>query len=380
MHRLLALLVVVSACKKAPEPVVCSEQASVLPETPFTVDATPFEFTWSDEAGVSVGPTFEFVLPADLVSFSATVDAPGQYTGFGELAYLDQVWIDATALDGPSAWEAPPWFHWGALGGTITAPIDVASDPTGARCLRIQAAALDDIEGTSGTLRLAVRSGAIDDPVIDLNVAVVGDTQIAQADLDAAMLVATSTWRGGGGPSVGSVRVYSVPGPTLLPYDDSPALRATVIDLDRTQAVNLFLVQDYLDEAGTLGEAGGIPGPIALQGIEEAGVILSVDAHLTFDGVLDTVLLGEVIAHEVGHQLGLFHTTEDDGTRTQPLTDVPVCPASADVDGDGSFDAEECRAWDGANFMFWAAADFEQHEATADQGFVLARSPVARVP
>ena len=181
-----------------------------------------------------------------------------------------------------------------------------------------------------------------------------------------------------GGPAVGEVDVVQLPGDTFLAYDDSNSLRATVVNAERTRAVNVFVVQDYASSDGTLGEAGGIPGPLGLQGVDGAGVIVALDAHKTASGAVDTQLLGEVIAHEVGHQLGLFHTTESDGSRSEPLADTPACPESADTNGDGYFSAGECRDWDGANFMFWVSGVFTQDVVSQEQGLVLALSPVAR--
>ena len=46
------------------------------------------------------------------------------------------------------------------------------------------------------------------------------------------------------------------------------------------------------------------------------------------EATLDAQLLGETAAHEMGHQLGLFHTTESGGTQFDILSDTLECQKS----------------------------------------------------
>lgn len=362
-----------------PTPADCGPAAvSVGSAGSTSTDSFDFVYTWNNTSGISVGPVVELELPAGLVSFAVSIDTPGEATGLNLLELDGDVWIDGSLFEGQGAWDTAPYYHWGVSGGTLVAPITPSTDPAGTRCMRIQAAALEDLTDEDGTLWVVTRATAASQPSIDVNVIVVGGAALSQGEIDAALAKTSQIWQSGGGPAVGSVQTYTVAGDTFLDYDDSTSLRRTVVDAARPYAMNLFFVQDYLNPDGTLGEAGGIPGPVGLQGIDEAGVIMALDAHLDVGSNLDTDLLGGTIAHEVGHQLGLFHTTEDDGSRIESLDDTPVCPASADVDSDGYFSAEECEAFDGPNFMFWASGDFVQETVSADQGWVLATAPVAR--
>ncbi|MEZ4462703.1 MAG: M43 family zinc metalloprotease [bacterium] len=77
-------------------------------------------------------------------------------------------------------------------------------------------------------------------------------------------------------------------------------------------AVNVFFVEDLLTgRAGQqgfgilLGVSGGIPGPVGLMGTERSGVVLALKRS-----PMAPTPLFKVMAHEVGHFLGLYHTTE----------------------------------------------------------------------
>jgi len=80
-------------------------------------------------------------------------------------------------------------------------------------------------------------------------------------------------------------------------------------------------------------------------------------------------MLGQTLAHEVGHFLGLRHTTEHQGVSEDPITDTPSCPSPDD--------AYRCR--DSTNFMFpFALGGDSQTVITDGQGFVLRRSPLVQ--
>lgn len=115
-------------------------------------------------------------------------------------------------------------------------------------------------------------------------------------------------------------------------------------------ALNVFLIATSPD---FLGIAGGIPGAIAMHGTGSSGIALSFDDLRAALDVLGPEFLGVVIAHEIGHFSGLFHSTETDGFSFSPLSDVPVCDISHDADGDGTVTAEECAGSGGENIMFW---------------------------
>jgi Metallo-peptidase family M12 len=139
------------------------------------------------------------------------------------------------------------------------------------------------------------------------------------------------------GVSIGNVSYIDMTGAAATLYSDvkEDAL-GTLNKLSahvgaRPNAVNVFLVHS-IGGFGflILGEASGIPGNI-VPGTNESGVAISMaDFPNGLDGIAATW------AHETGHWLGLFHTTEANGRSFDPLPDTPQCssvPYDTNQDG-----------------------------------------------
>ena len=148
--------------------------------------------------------------------------------------------------------------------------------------------------------------------------------------------------------------------------------------------VNLFFVEDQIPgETAAYGVSGGLPGPMGIASSWN-GVLNFLNAHATGTS-LNSQLLGETAAHEMGHWLGLSHTSESKGTSFDPISDTAECPISRDNDSDGKVYPEECEGYGADNLMFWTAwstssqaAGKKQENLSSEQQYILKYSPIAK--
>lgn len=121
-------------------------------------------------------------------------------------------------------------------------------------------------------------------------------------------------------------------------YDGS-ALQAPALAVEEAYAViaartglphvNLVVSEDIVDFQDVYGIAGDIPGPLVPSTRSAVQVSLleaaGTDGHFSDD---DIRLLGETMAHESGHFLGLFHPVEADWAGWDVLDDTPECDST----------------------------------------------------
>ncbi len=103
---------------------------------------------------------------------------------------------------------------------------------------------------------------------------------------------------------------------TRAEYD---ALLASSTGVGSAPALNLFVVGSMSgDFQNALGVAGGVPGSPMVHGTKRSGVAYTPTGDTGYDA--------SVLAHEVGHLAGLFHTSEYQIAGFDPLADTPTCP------------------------------------------------------
>ena len=130
-------------------------------------------------------------------------------------------------------------------------------------------------------------------------------------------------------------------------------------------SVNVFLINDFnISEApGLLGVSSGIPGMAGLHGNSGAGLVFS-----TASLGEDNQQLGQTMAHEIGHFVGLRHTTEHGFGTHDPISDTPTC-VNPNLAG-------FCP--DSDNFMFAFALGGNQQVVTPGQTYVVRRNPLVK--
>ncbi len=139
------------------------------------------------------------------------------------------------------------------------------------------------------------------------------------------------------------------------------------------RVVTFFFVTDIANTtaggATILGIAAGPPGAASLSRTSKSGVAIA-----TLDLATAPTDVGRVMAHEGGHFLGLFHTTEKDGSQTDPLDDTPECGVANDADANGVLSSAECAAHGSDNAMWWTLGS-DSPAFSDDQVWVVARNP-----
>ena len=116
-------------------------------------------------------------------------------------------------------------------------------------------------------------------------------------------------------------------------------------------AINLFFVADMKqrsDDGDPEAEAGGIPGPLGMQGTGASGIAIATNMMAN-----EPQALGRTLAHEIAHYLGLFHTSESNGVVLDPLDDTPECRSERGMSAEG-LSVAACKGFGADNLMFWA--------------------------
>ncbi|MEM9876819.1 MAG: hypothetical protein AAF928_18115 [Myxococcota bacterium] len=142
-------------------------------------------------------------------------------------------------------------------------------------------------------------------------------------------------------------------------------------DAERNGRLAVYLVDeiDLTQQGAILGIAAGVPGAPFFPGAPHASVLVSLQT-VGFGGGTQ---LGETMAHEMGHYIGLNHTTERDASDHDPIPDTPECFETQQ----GTAFPELCTNADAFNFMFWT--NFQSPQSQSDispgQSFVVRHNP-----
>ena len=160
--------------------------------------------------------------------------------------------------------------------------------------------------------------------------------------------------------------------------DFNDPITRELVSMGPSNTVNIFFLDSFTGVSGasTVGITGGIPGT---QGISSGfnGVLINA---LSTHGITDDYFIrntAQISFHEMGHHLGLYHTTEWDFSNNDVIDDTPDCDEDAhDTNHNGTANLSECP--DASNPMFWQVKLSQTSSVlSADQRAVLAASPIA---
>ena len=331
-------------------------------------------------------------MPPCTRSFVITVAGDGGYhftlaelTPVGRLSLVPKAWLDISAS--PMACLTPCANRIIAQPATAaflfpnTPLVDVVP---GKHRLRIYAFKRA-IPGKSGHLPVATEAKVHVDFVLGdgtttgvlnlpVNICLTGASGVSGADAlkqprIAAALATFATLLAPAGIVASPVRVFDVASKHRFindiegPDSDLSALFRAGADLPI--GLNVFLVESIDVSNGgppgsgtILGLSGGIPGPPQAVGCDRCGVVFAL---ALVAGQPD--LLGELMAHEISHYLGLFHSTEPSGSDGKAIQD----------------NLSDTKPDDPKNLMYWVVTN-KAAELSAQQRAVLRLSPWLQAP
>lgn len=182
---------------------------------------------------------------------------------------------------------------------------------------------------------------------IDVNVYLVGlDTtpeQARESENLQEVFATVSAIYAQSGVELGEIRYFTLDEAAdqrfgvLRSQDDATALLKLTTSpgptADEALSLNVVFTRAFAlrEGQGVLGMSMGLPGPAGLHGTVASGVLFTAEfiGQEFRDGggtvVEGNAYTGAVMAHEIGHYLGLFHTSETDGRSQDPYDDTARC-------------------------------------------------------
>lgn len=371
-----------------PGPDAATPDVPTQPDVPSPVDGDGVEFLDVAIDGTGFSAPLSFELPEDAVSFSITVVGPSE------------VWAVVHDMTGPTgqvlmgtSWHTSPTNQGGAQlcvpcvnrvsgsSGAVAALVPISPSVTvaagnytfgvasftsesngfSAPTITAVAATVDVFVDFKRGKPLAA-TGTLD---LNLFFTGAGGIQAATAMTDNRITDALALMReiyGKAGITIGEVRTFDMDAQFQViegifdPGNDFEAASAQTADAP--PGVNLIFVREISEPSSPfggfgviLGVSGGIPGPVLVQGSGRSAVIVDIDVPADGQGGAP---IGATMAHEVGHYLGLFHSSEFLNQLHDPLPDTPQ--------------------GDATNLMYFEGSS-GGNNVTADQGTVMRSNP-----
>ena len=215
---------------------------------------------------------------------------------------------------------------------------------------------VDGLSADEASVRVVAKTGDAlpDTGVVDLNFYLTGaqgwNSETVQTDsYFAACIARVNEVYGEIGLSVGAITFHDIdPTFATISIEDGEMGLENLVSqstLDTASGINIFFVDEILtgdaDYPSIPGVSASVPNPPYLPGTVASGVAVALNGPLSVapaNRFLDPPAIGQTIAHELGHALGLFHTSEYDLVSHDIYDDTPENDHGLLMHADGTGD------------------------------------------
>lgn len=335
-------------------------------------------------ANVLVSPTIEFAISPNPVSFALALTGD-DVNNTGSSLFIAEV-IDPNGVSLSPLERTVTFCDPGFCSGLIPRrPNQTAVQGTWLVRVGTLASTLNSIDLANIQLTIAQRIGP--EPSVSVNPILrvqpfLTATSVTTNELDLVLdqlvaMAASSNLT----LNIDPIQVVTDPALAEVPREFSDVQTAQLVEMGARDRINLFFLEDFsgVGGSGLLGISGGIPGPIG-NANQFNGVLINATASRSDPDAIYARNTAEIALHEMGHFLGLYHTTERQFDQHDVIDDTPECTSASDrssVGIQGVADILECS--DGQNLMFWNTdLSGNKQPLSDDQREVILRSPIAR--
>ena len=348
--------------------------------TPTPAVTTTGELTTVDWGTVALpagqSPTFSFTAPAgtigvEFLAIGSAADASDIFIFFGVTSPAGTV-INSSA-NGPEQQSGNTGLAAFGLPSSDKATAAVSAGNYTFHVAAFSAATGNPpiASNTHVMAKYRVRAGGLANTnILDLNIVIVQGARIgltattaaSDTEVQTALNRMASNYASAG-LQLGTITYYDLANPSFATISTEAQLSQLFLTSASVtgNALTIYLINGFStpDFAnGVAGVAGGIPSPNGLNGTLHSG------AAIALQGVASADSTGDDMSHEIGHTLGLYHTTESDGATYDPISDTLQCSAAQNQ-------ANPSACPDAGNIMFWQLVGAASPAFTAGQGNVV---------